>query len=627
MKLKYQLLLLALLSLLFPITGWLALKSVDKEFRLTIEQASKNTLLSLKASVQQMLQSDPNFELDGLIPEAIDNFILDGDSNEWDAITAYTYQKGLDKLVIKIASDDIYLYMLIESNDATIDSYSLDSDKNDQIIIALADDRGLYKYYFQRQAEGFLSKKDELIEKPEYQAYWHEKSQGFVMEVRFKNLNIHHVGFATINQSLQKTTTGTLNTAQTLKLLPIISINKSFQAAISNITPENNHFSILDNQKRIIYQSNKLPSNQNVSQWQWMITPIYRWLFGINEENKMSNKWFYRQEDGMAGIKHSIQANDVTYELNSMMPQGQQSMIQTLLKAGVLMIAVVLLLMLAYLGYSLFLAWRIKKLNKAMQTVLDDSGRLHIQMPSHNARDEIGQLSRGIESMLSEMREYTQYLKDLGSRLSHEMKTPLAVVQSSLDNLELEQRPEFLQRAQLGTKRLRFTLNQLSELSRLKYTLEQTPKQVFDIALLVQELAQAYQGFIPNLKMDIHPEPLMIEGSPDLMAQMIDKLLDNAKDFISKNGYIELSIFSKKDKVNLTIFNTDSQLPVKKGLNIFNSLVSVRNDKTTDSVHLGLGLYLVQLISRYHNTTIKAENTHHPKGVIFTIEFNQSTTL
>ena len=56
MKLKNQLLLLALLSLIFPIAGWFALKSVDKEFRNSIETASKNTLLSLKSSIQQKVK-------------------------------------------------------------------------------------------------------------------------------------------------------------------------------------------------------------------------------------------------------------------------------------------------------------------------------------------------------------------------------------------------------------------------------------------------------------------------------------------------------------------------------------------------------------------------------------------
>ena len=624
MKLKYQLLLLALLSLLFPITGWFALRSVDKEFRLSLEQASKNTLISLKASIQQILIKGEKIDLHGFVPESIEDFVLDGDVPEWQQIKPYVFHNKNQKLSLKLAINTQYLMAMIESNDTSQNSNSANVKENDQVILALANDRGLFQYKIYRQAEGMIKAQSQQ-DQPSYQAYWHEKSNGYVLELRLMNQNFHHLGAASINndddENRNKIITGTLQntTVTNLKLLPLVIENTELKNALANITPINNQLTILDAQGRIIYQIDKLPDNQNVSAWQWMITPIYQWLFGINK-HQSNNKWFYRQVDGMAGIQQSITEDGLTYQLKSMMPQGQQNMIQTLLKAGVLMIAVVLLLMLAYLGYSLFLAWRIKNLNRALQTVLDDSGRLHIQMPSHKASDEIGQLSRGIESMLSEMREYTQYLKDLGSRLSHEMKTPLAIVQSSLDNMELEPTPDFLQRAQSGTKRLRFILNQLSELSQLKYTLEQTPKQNFDLRELIEQLAQSYKSFLPQLKIDVPKQPIMINGSADLIAQLVDKLMDNAKDFISENGSILLSIEENNDRVQLKVFNTDSQLP-EKGLNIFDSLVSIRKKQEKNTTHLGLGLYLVRLISRYHNAELKAENSIKPKGVTFSIEF------
>lgn len=632
MKLKYQLLLLALLSLLFPITGWFALKSVDKEFRLSLEQAAQNTLVSLKASVQQLIVNDEKLDLHGFVAGNIEGFVLDGDAQEWNEIKAYVYHNNKQQLSLKLAKNAQYLMVMIQSNDASKNTNSANGKDNDHMILALANDRGLFQYKIFRQAEGLL-KPETQQNQPSYQAYWHEKSNGYALEIRFINQDFHHLGLVSINNNVRKIITGTLqnNTASNLKLLPMVTESPGFKRTLENITPINNQLTISDADGRIIYQIDKLPSNQSVSAWQWMITPIYQWLFGINkqESNHEINKWFYRQADGMAGIQQSISEDGLTYQLKSMMPQGQQSMIQTLLKAGVLMIAVVLLLMLAYLGYSLFLAWRIKKLNRALQTVLDDSGHLRIQMPSHKAGDEIGQLSRGIESMLGEMREYTQYLKDLGSRLSHEMKTPLAIVQSSLDNLEMEPSPEFLQRAQAGTKRLRFILNQLSELSQLKYTLEQTPKVRFDLCQLTAQLVRSYQSVIPQLKPRLAIEPVVIEGSKDLLAQMLDKLIDNAKDYIAEDGFIELSVEVINGKILLKVFNTDSQLP-DKGVNIFDSLVSLRDkhsEQGTKTTHLGLGLYVVQLIARYHNAEITAENNIEPKGVCFTIEFNKSATI
>ena len=627
MQIKHQLLFLGLLSLLLPITGWFALKSVDTEFRQSIEQASKNTLQSLQASVQQIVKSNDDIQLDGLVLDQLEDISIDGYADEWNTIEAYEYSNLSHLLTVKIAKYKNNLALFVTSNDSHVSINPASIFENDYVVVGLVNNRGLHQYKFYRQAEGLIQAERISRDGPSYQAYWHETAAGYDLEIVFEKDAAHHLGFANSNYidnqaNLKNTLAGTLEEGnqQALKLLPIVSNNKKLADIIKEITPENNYFSITDNNNRLIYEVDKLPQNQNISAWQWIITPIYQWLFGINKSN--NDQWFYRPSDGMAGIEHSIENTHIKYTLKSMLPMGQQNMIQTILKASIMMVTVVFLLMLAYLGYALILAWRIKKLNRAMQKVLDESGQLHIQMPSHKAQDEIGQLSRGIETMLLEMREYTQYLKDLGSRLSHEMKTPLAIVQSSLDNLEYEHTPEFLQRAQLGTKRLRFILNQLSELSQLKYTLEQTPKQDFDLAGLVGELAHSYQSIVPNLKSQIDQQPLTINGSAELLSQMIDKLMDNAKDFTSAEGSIVLSVIKNKENILLKIFNTDSQLP-ENGLNIFDSLVSIRRNQDKHSIHLGLGLYLVQLISRFHQATIHAENTENPKGVVFTFGFKR----
>ena len=625
LKLKYQLLLLALLSLVFPFSGWIALKSVDTQFRQALEQTAKNSLLSLKASVQQIIKNNQDYELHGLVSVDTEKIILDGDDSDWSDQKAYSYGKT-DTLVAKLAVSGGKLYLYLESNDRTFDIHSLDNSNNDELVVAIANNRGLYKYSFFRQAEGWVLSASGSNERPDYKAYWHEKSDGYALEMELTGTDYHHLGFVTVNRNKQqKHLAGTLESSgENLKLIPLVSLNQELAETIHNITSDNNMFVIKDSENRVIYQSNKLPQNPTVSAWQWLITPIYQWLFGIVEDNGKNN-WFYRQEDGMAGVKYSISENGITYELQSMLPQGQQNMIQTLLKAAILMILVVFVIMIAYLIYSLVLAWRIKRLNRALQTVLDDSGRLNILMPSNKSGDEIGQLSRGIETMLSEMREYTQYLKELGSRLSHEMKTPLAIVQSSLDNLELEYNEDFLARAKSGTHRLKFILNQLSELSKLKYTLENTPKERFNISSLCNQLGESYKSFIPQLQLNICREDVFVDGSGDLMAQMIDKIIENAVDFTPKEGAIELNLKRENKTVILSVINSGSQLPEGQ-VNIFDSLVSNRDKKSKKS-HLGLGLYISQLIARYHNSKVIAENLADENKVKFSISLeivNQS---
>ncbi|HFC30335.1 MAG TPA: hypothetical protein ENJ44_04750, partial [Oceanospirillales bacterium] len=396
MKLKYQLLLLALMSIVFPITGWLALKSVDKEFRLGMEQAAQSTLTSLQASLSQIINNNSSISLKGFVVEGLAHLSVDGDDSEWQGIQAYNFKDKTFQLSIKMAQFQNKLVLLIRTNDQSKDNFYTPQVVNDKIIIALADSAALYKLTFNREAEGVVTAVDVAQNLPRYQAYWHEMTGGYQLEIAFDSFQFHHLGIASINGLPQhKVTVGTLQEDgnNRIRLLPIVSQDKNLQSIINRITPMNNQLTILDDSRRIIAQSNKLPKNQQVSSWQWVITPLYQWLFVV----KNNDKWFYRTKDGMAGIQISQKHEGIIYELKSMMPQGQQSMIQSLLKAGVVMLLVVFIIVVIYLLYALVLAWRIRQLNFSLQKVLDNSGQFHTIMPSNKAQDELGQLSRGIQ--------------------------------------------------------------------------------------------------------------------------------------------------------------------------------------------------------------------------------------
>ncbi len=626
MKLKYQLLLLGLLSLIFPITGWYALKSVDSEFRHSLINATTNNLTSLQASVSQIVNNDETLNLSGLVLSNLEELTINGYASEWQSIKPYVFSNNSHQLFLKTAYRHEQLALLLQSNDKSIKINPTNYEQNDYILLGIVDEKGMHQYKFYRQAEGNITPITSSKSNPNIVANWHENSNGYVLELLVSRSNISHIGVASIDiwndsKGFQKTITGTLEekNRSSLNLLPISSHRNKMQLFVDSITPANNHFIISDKDDRIIYQSNKLPDSQTTSPRQWLITPLYRWLFG--RKTAQSQQWFYRQSDGLAGVVATNESNRITYQLKSMMPQGQQNMIQTLLKAALAMISVVLLLVFAYLMYSLWLAWRIRRLNNALYKVLDESGHLTIDMPSNKAHDEIGQLARGIESMLSEMQEYTSYLKQLGSRLSHEMKTPLAIVQSSLDNLDHSISDEdkvFLTRAHDGLHRLKFILNQLSQLSQLKHSLETSTKLKINLTNLCTQLGQAYQSYIPQLKLDITQNNLYINGSNELVAQLIDKLIDNAIDFTPNDGEIILKLHQKEQSAYLSIINTGSQLP--KGINVFASMHSVRKEKNKNSIHLGLGLYLAQLIVRFHGGEIYARNQPFHNIVEFNVK-------
>ena len=93
-----------------------------------------------------------------------------------------------------------------------------------------------------------------------------------------------------------------------------------------------------------------------------------------------------------------------------------------------------------------------------------------------------------------------------------------------------------------------------------------------------------------------------IEGSPELFAQMLDKILDNAVDFAHANTEITVSL---NEKGHLTVKNIGDGIPNGMAEALFDSMVSVRNESESNTqLHLGLGLYIAKMIAQFHGFNI-----------------------
>ena len=105
-------------------------------------------------------------------------------------------------------------------------------------------------------------------------------------------------------------------------------------------------------------------------------------------------------------------------------------------------------------------------------------------LASSEARDEIGDLSRSFAACSPGLSEYAAYQEKMASRLSHELRTPIAVVRSSLDNLNAASLPDdarvYMARAREGIARLTQILTRMTEAARLEQSLSDVEREPFD---------------------------------------------------------------------------------------------------------------------------------------------------
>ena len=224
------------------------------------------------------------------------------------------------------------------------------------------------------------------------------------------------------------------------------------------------------------------------------------------------------------------------------------------------------------------------------------------------------------------MSSYTDYLQTLASKLSHELQTPLAIVKSSLDNLDHQNLPEaslpYLERARDGAGRLGGIVRAMSESSRVERAIASAEAEDFDLRALVSGCAEGYRVLAGAraLRVSLPASPLPFHGAPDLIAQALDKLFDNARSFSAEDGWISITLEDSGAEVILRMANSGPLLPQAMQDRLFDSLVSLRERSARgvgETPHLGLGLHVVRLVAELHKGQASAANLADATGVEF----------
>ena len=273
------------------------------------------------------------------------------------------------------------------------------------------------------------------------------------------------------------------------------------------------------------------------------------------------------------------------------------------------------------LSYATRLSVRIRKLRDETEHAITREGRISNGFKPTKSGDEIGDLSRSFSDMLSRLQEYNRYLETMAGKLSHELRTPITVVRSSLENLLMantaEARETYIQRASEGMARLSDILTRMSEATRLEQTLQSEILQKVDLKQLVESCMAGYKLAYAQVEFEFETNletPVYILGGADLLAQMLDKLISNAVDFHVESTPVIIKLGAQKESVLLSVINQGEALPDAMRENLFESMVSVR-DKRGSQPHLGLGLYIVRMIVEFHRGKVHAENlVKQPKG-------------
>jgi len=282
------------------------------------------------------------------------------------------------------------------------------------------------------------------------------------------------------------------------------------------------------------------------------------------------------------------------------------------------------------LAFAWRLSSRIRRLQRSTEHAVAADGKVVAAPARLRGGDEIAALSASMASLMDRLRTHQQYLATLADRLSHELRTPLTMIGSSLDNLsgqvddcerfDPQQARLYLERAEQGNRRLNRIFRAMSQAARLEEALIDEPFEAFDLGALVRDYCAARRPACTShrLETDIPEQAVVVRGSPDLIAQLLDKLVDNALDFAPGGTQVLLRVRRSGDKARLEVENEGSPIDPSTAAELFEPMVSWRRSgkrgsgrspAEADQPHLGLGLFIARLIAERHGGRMRAEST------------------
>ncbi len=653
MRLKGTLILILLAAFALPWAGWQLIAQMEALLREGQERAQIGAAQAIARAFVAAVPdvAPPPGSL--FVHESPTPPLLDGSGDDWTALEPIRSVDGT--LAVTLRDDGMALYALVAVRDSTrvrADAGNPLGTPGDRVELVLRDPQGLRQWIIGNAAPGTLQVAGAL---PTPSGEWQETSDGYLVELRLpKPLEPAGLGIAVVDQAANGSATRTL-TARGADPMPLVRRDVRLDRVLAALVPDGARVRFVAGDGWVLGAAGDLalPAIETPSRWQaW----IYRLLLAPPAENaadfspdreRLDASVVWQALSGIpaSSVRASTAANTVVVAAAVPVTRaGQASGVLLLEQAsGALLVLAnravfgliaaslitVLIAALILFGYAGVLSLRIRRLRNAAERALRPDGRLDLTLPHLAARDDLGDLSRSFSRLLGEIGAYTDYLRTLASKLSHELNTPLAIVRSSLDNLEHEALAEsarvYAQRARDGAERLSVILRSMAEASRMERAIQGAEGEDFDLCPLVRGCAEAYRDLAAprRIALQLDAPQLGLHGAPELIAQALDKLVDNARSFTPEDGWIRIRLSPTADGAELAVANNGPPLPDKMQDRLFDSLVSMRNapggERAPAVPHLGLGLFIVRLVAELHGGEARAVNLADGAGVEFRI--------
>lgn len=284
---------------------------------------------------------------------------------------------------------------------------------------------------------------------------------------------------------------------------------------------------------------------------------------------------------------------------------------------------VILLWLLVAASFTIITSYQIRKrYQKPIEKIAEAarevaSGDFSVYLaPRHSADklDHLDVLFLDFNKMVEELGSIDTLKTDFVSNVSHEIKTPLAIISN---NAELLNKPGLPEEKRLEySKAILSSVHRLSELVRNMLKLNKLEKQVirpvperYDVTAQICDCALQFEELWERKEIEFQAdleERVLVEADPGLLEMVWTNLLSNALKFTPEGGTIRLTQSSDENWVTVSITDTGCGMTAETMKHIFDKFYQGDTSHATEGN--GLGLALVQRILELSEGTVSVQS-------------------
>jgi signal transduction histidine kinase len=234
-------------------------------------------------------------------------------------------------------------------------------------------------------------------------------------------------------------------------------------------------------------------------------------------------------------------------------------------------------------------------------------------LPVAGVNDEFDALAISVNDVLDRLEDQARTLRATFDSAAHDLRAPLHRLRTRMDALLLRSPPlepavyESVESALREVDHLQRTLTVLLQIALAESGAPLASAAAVDVGELVSELAELFEPVARDRQLtlvDHEDSGAIVQGSRQLLAQLVTNLIENGVKYVPAGGRIELRVRRLSDSVCLIVSDNGPGIPAEDRARAVQPFVRLGQGGESS----GLGLSLVAAIARLHRARLTLEN-------------------